>query len=196
VTRGLSCFDAVVIIVAGVTAASCARGEARVQDEPATFEIGRPPSEAELRALDTDVGPDGAGLPAGSGTVSNGRIVYSQRCVACHGPTGREGPFDVLVGRVPNDDFPFANDPTVRLTVGAYWPYATTLYDYIMRAMPFDAPGSLAPDDVYGLVALILNWNEIIGEDEVMNAATLPAVRMPSRDRFVMDDRTGGAGVR
>jgi S-disulfanyl-L-cysteine oxidoreductase SoxD len=185
-----------VAALALVVGVSCAPREQATPGEREVLGIGRAATAADIQPLDTDVGPDGVGLPAGSGTVAQGRAVYGQRCASCHGATGREGPFDVLVGRIPNDAFPFANDPTVRLTIGAYWPYATTLYDYIMRAMPFDAPGSLSSDDIYSLVALLLSWNEIIGEDQVMNATTLPAVRMPSRERFVVDDRPGGPVVR
>lgn len=184
------------VLMMSVLSTSCAPREARTQGEPTTLGIGRVPTDDELRRLDTDVGPDGVGLPEGSGTAADGRPVYAERCLVCHGPTGREGPFDVLVGRIPNDSFPFATDPSLPLTVGSYWPYATTLYDYIMRAMPFDTPGSLSPDDVYAVVALLLYWNDIIGEDEVVNATTLPAVVMPSRGRFVVDDRVGGAVVR
>ena len=165
-----------------------------VQTEP--LGLGRTATTEEIRRLDIDVRPDGTGLPAGEGTVARGREVYNTRCIACHGPTGTEGPNDRLVGRIPGDEFPFANDPSVRLTIGNYWPYATTLFDYLYRAMPFDAPGSLEPDDVYSLVALLLHWNQIVPEDAHLNRETLPAVRMPARDRFVPDDRAGGRQIR
>ncbi len=160
------------------------------------FGFGRSATPEEIAALDIDVMPDGTGLPGGRGTVAQGAAVYAQRCAVCHGPTGTEGPNDRLVGRLPDDEFPFANDPRVRLTIGNYWPYATTVFDYVRRAMPFDAPGSLTGDEVYGLVAYVLFLNEIVTEDAVMDAATLPAVVMPSRDRFVPDDRVGGPEIR
>lgn len=162
------------------------------QDDDAKFGFGREPTEAEIKAADIDVRPDGTGLPPGEGTVAEGRELYYQLCASCHGVTGTEGPNDVLVGRLPGDDFPFAGDLSIPKTVGNYWPYASTLYDYTNRAMPFDEPGSLEPNEVYSLVAFILNMNELIEEDVVMDANSLPEVAMPSRDRFVPDNRSGG----
>ena len=140
--------------------------------------------------------PDGTGLPPGSGMPSQGADVYRRKCAACHGRTGVEGPFDRLVGREPRQGFPFGRDPSLVKTVGNYWPYATTLYDYLNRAMPLTAPGSLTPDEVYGLVAFLLWRNEIITDTAVMNAQTLPRVVMPARDRFVVDNRRGGPEIR
>jgi len=164
--------------------------------EEGRFGFGRPADSAEIRRLDIDVRPDGRGLPPGEGTVARGRVVYAARCLACHGATGREGPYDVLVGRVPGDAFPFANDPRIPSTVGNYWPYATTVFDYVRRAMPFDAPGSLPVNDVYSVTALLLFWNNLVPEGIVLNRSSLPAVEMPARDRFVRDNRTGGPVVR
>ncbi len=169
--------------------------------EPATqtperFGFGRAASDEEIRAWDIDVMPDGEGLPAGSGTVLDGAVVYAAKCAWCHGATGTEGPFNPLVGREPRDDFPFGRTTRYPMTVGNYWPYATTLYDYIYRAMPFESPGSLSANEVYGLVAFILERNEIIGADAVMNAETLPQVVMPARNRFVLDNRRGGPEIR
>ena len=157
--------------------------------EPATLGIGRPATPAEIAALDIDVGPDGAGLPPGRGTSADGAPIYAARCAGCHGKTGKEGPNDVLVGRQPGDAFPFARDPRAPKTIGSYWPYATTVFDYIRRAMPPDAPGSLEDDEVYGLVAYLLFLNELIPADAVIDAASLPKVKMPARDRFVPDTR-------
>jgi S-disulfanyl-L-cysteine oxidoreductase SoxD len=157
--------------------------------EPASLGIGRPATPAEIAALDIDVGPDGAGLPPGRGTSADGAPIYAARCASCHGKTGKEGPNDVLVGRQPGDAFPFARDPRAPKTIGSYWPYATTAFDYIRRAMPPDAPGSLADNDVYGLVAYLLFLNELIPADAVIDAASLPKVKMPARDRFVPDPR-------
>lgn len=163
------------------------------QDDRETgFGFGREPTEEEIRRLDIDVMPDGTGLPAGEGTVEKGRELYYQLCAACHGVTGTEGPNDVLVGREPRDGFPFGREPGLRKTIGNYWPYATTIYDYTYRAMPFDEPGSLEPDEVYSLVAFILHMNELIEEDVVIDKNSLPEVLMPARDRFVPDDRSGG----
>jgi cytochrome c len=134
--------------------------------------------------MDIDVSPSGAGLPPGSGTVQQGRQVFAAKCAACHGQGGIEGPADRLAG----------GHGTLKTskplkTVGSYWPYATTLYDYIYRAMPFNAPQSLTPDEVYSVVAWILYRNEIIPEDVVMDAKTLPAAQMPNRNGFVPDPR-------
>lgn len=128
--------------------------------------------------------PDGAGLPDGSGTVSGGAELFAQRCAHCHGATGSEGPEDVLVG----PDLPVYGPDAVR-NIGNYWPYATTVYDFIQRAMPFDRPGTLTPEEIYAVTAWLLNQNGIIPEDAVMDRDTLPAVEMPNRDNFVSDPR-------
>ena len=163
---------------------------------PATFNFGQSATPSQIAALDIDVGPDGAGAPPGSGSVEEGKQVYAAKCAVCHGLTGTEGPNDVLVGRDPREGFPFGATRGFRRTVGNYWPYATTLFDYINRTMPFTMPGSLTADEVYAATAYILYLNEIIPEDAVMNAQTLPAVVMPARDRFVLDNRTGGPEIR
>ena len=156
---------------------------------PATFGIGRPATPAEIAALDIDIGPEGAGLPPGRGTAADGAPIYAARCAGCHGKTGREGPNDVVVGRLPGDAFPFARDPRAPKTIGSYWPYATTVFDYVRRAMPPDAPGSLKDEEVYGLVAYLLAMNELIPQDAVVDAASLPKVQMPARAHFVPDTR-------
>jgi cytochrome c len=163
---------------------------------PARFGFGRQATSAEISAWYIDVRPDGAGLPPGCGTVSQGAAVYARTCAACHGRTGREGPADRLVGREPREGFPFGRDPRLVKTVGNYWPYATTLYDYVNRAMPLNAPGSLKPEEVYSLVAFLLWRNEIVADTVVMNAQTLPRVVMPAHDRFVVDNRQGGLEIR
>jgi len=155
---------------------------------PSRFGFGREASEDRITLWDIDVRPDGAGLPPGGGTVAEGREVYMVHCVACHGPTGTEGPNDVLVGPEPWDLYPTSR------TIGNYWPHATTLYDFIRKAMPQLTPGILSDDQVYAVIAYLLYLNEIVPEDAVMNAETLPAVVMPARHRFVVDDRTGGPG--
>ncbi len=163
---------------------------------PARFGFGRPATVDEMNAWDIAVRPDGKGLPPGRGTARDGVSLYASHCASCHGPTGREGPFDRLVGREPRQGFPFGRDPALTRTIGNYWPYATTLYDYLNRAMPLDRPGSLGPDQVYSLVAFLLWRNDIIADSAVMDARTLSRVVMPARDRFVVDDRRGGPELR
>ena len=179
-------------VLAVAAIAVVAQGSA--QDE--RFGFGREPSDEEIRALDIDVMPDGTGLPEGEGTVQKGEELYYQLCASCHGVTGTEGPNDKLIGREPDDAFEFGETPGLTKTIGSYWPYATTVYDYTYRAMPFDEPGSLEPDEVYSIVAFLLFKNGLIEEDVVMNRETLPEVSMPARDRFVPDDRTGGPELR
>ena len=146
---------------------------------------------AEIAGWDTDVGPDGTGLPQGRGTPSDGEPLYAARCAACHGKSGREGPNDVLVGREPREVFPFGRNPALPRTIGNYWPHATTLFDYVRRAMPPNSPGSLTDDETYGVVAYLLLLNELIPADAVIDAASLPKVVMPARNRLVVDPRGG-----
>lgn len=148
------------------------------------YGFGRPATEAEINAWDIDISPTGEDLPSGRGTVKQGAQVYAAKCAGCHGPTGVEGPNDRLVGGHGS----LATERPVK-TVGSYWPHATTLYDYIYRAMPITNPQSLTPDEVYSLVAWILHQNGIVPADAVMDARSLPAVRMPNRDGFVSDPR-------
>ena len=163
----------------------------RAVGEPASFGIGRRATEADIKAWDIDVRPDGTGLPPGRGTVAEGEPIYAAKCAACHGKTGKEGPNDKLVGREPRDGFPFARDPSIAKTIGNYWPYATTIFDYIRRAMPPNALGSLQDHEIYSLVAHLLYLNELIPADTVIDATSLPKVVMPARDRFVTDPRGG-----
>lgn len=157
---------------------------------PERFGWGSEATVARVAQWDVDVKPDGEGLPPGRGTVAEGEAVFRIYCIACHGPTGTEGPNDVLVGAEPWEEWPGS------ATVGAYWPYATTLYDYIARAMPQLTPGVLTPDQTYAVIAYILHRNGIVPEGAELSDETLAAVRMPARDRFVVDDRQGGAQVR
>src|SRR5437667_10154056 len=143
---------------------------------PAKFGFGRPATPAEITAWDIDVGPDGVGLPPGRGTPADGAPIYTSRCAGCHGKTGKEGPNDVLAGRLPGDAFPFARDPRAPKTIGSYWPYATTAFDYIRRATPPEAPGPLKDNEVYGLVAYLLFLNELIPADASIDATSLPKV--------------------
>lgn len=192
-----------------VTAAGCGVGAPEAREAPATVQVATGPahplpqgaadrfgfgsaaSEARVGLWDRDVRPDGAGLPPGGGTAREGAAVYAAKCAACHGPTGTEGPNDRLAGGTWEPGaFPSGR------TVGSYWPYATTVFDYVTRAMPQERPGSLTADETYAVVAWILHRNGLIGEDDRLDATTLPAVAMPARDRFVPDDRTGGPTIR
>jgi len=159
-------------------------GGAGAAEEPALYGFGRPAIEADIKAWNIEIDPNGAELPPGRGTVQQGAAVYANKCAACHGPTGTEGPQTPLVG---GQGSLTTNKPIK--TIGSYWPYATTLYDYIHRAMPITAPQSLTPDEVYALVAWLLHENGIIPSDAVMDATTLPAVSMPNRNGFVPDPR-------
>ena len=147
--------------------------------------VGRPPLPAEIAAWDIDARPDGKGLPAGQGSVKQGETLYLERCAACHGEFGEgAGKFPELAGGVGSlrQDRPFK-------TVGSYWPHATTAFDYIRRAMPFGQAQSLQPDEIYALVAFILNLNDIVADDFVASQGNLAAVQMPNAKGFYDDDR-------
>jgi hypothetical protein len=167
-----------------------ATGDLALCAQSPTFGVGRAARPDEIAAIDIDIRPDGRGLPRGSGTAVEGKQIYATRCVTCHGASGREGPQDILVG---GQESLVTQKPSK--TVGSYWPYATTLWDYLRRAMPFDHPGTLPADDVYSVTAYVLYLNGILGERDVIDQMTLPKVRMPNRDGFVRDPRpdTGGA---
>jgi cytochrome c len=158
--------------------------------------IGRAATADEIKKIDIDVMPDGRGLPDGRGSVAEGATVYAAKCASCHGATGQGGSAERLVDRESGKNWDFATNAKLVKTVGNYWPYATTLYDYTNRAMPFMQPGTLTPDETYSLVAYILALNKIVAEDAVMDRTTLPAVKMPARDRFVADNRKGGKIVK
>ncbi len=141
--------------------------------------LGEPVSEADMAAWDINVLPDGTGLPPGSGTAAEGATVYAAQCAVCHGASGEGGIGNTLVGGEP---------PTAmgtRKTIANHWAFATTVFDDVRRSMPFEAPRSLSNDEYYAVVAWILARNGIIDEDMVLNAETLPTVRMPSLDRLV-----------
>ena len=152
--------------------------------EQSPYGIGRVATPAKIAGWNIDIGPDGRGLPPGSGTVSHGREVYEQQCLACHGDKGQGDVGDRLVGGQGS----IATAKPVR-TVGSYWPYAPTLFDYIRRAMPQNAPQSLSDEDVYAVSAYILNLNGLVPADAVLDAKALAAIKMPNRDRFVSDPR-------
>jgi cytochrome c len=145
-----------------------------------TFGVGRAPTADELTRIDIDVMPDGRGLPTGGGTAEDGRAMYASRCAACHGATGTEGPDHVLAGGQGS-----LRTARPLKTVGSFWPYATTLWDYINRTMPYDRPGTLSPGEVYAVTAYVLHLNGIVSERDVMTPSTLSRVRMPNREGFV-----------
>ena len=176
----------------------CAGDSARRPAErPVKYELGRAPTSAEIASLDIDVNPAGAGLPAGQGTAVVGATVYAQKCALCHGEKGEGKEKNPrLVGRDPAPGFVFASDFKAPKTVGNYWPYATTLYDYIRRTMPFNAPGSLSADETYAVVAWMLAENGIITSTRTIDAKTLADVKMPAQAHFVPDNRTGGKTIR
>jgi S-disulfanyl-L-cysteine oxidoreductase SoxD len=151
------------------------------------FGFGQPVTAAQISAENIDVRPDGTGLPAGSGMAAQGQAIYAAACASCHGDTGHEGGS----GPILVDARPFQLGVTPP-TVGNYWAYATSAYDYVNRAMPPDAPSSLQPGEVYALMAYLLNANDIIASDTVMNAQTLPHVVMPNVTGFIPDPRAGG----
>ncbi|MCL8488079.1 MULTISPECIES: c-type cytochrome [Bradyrhizobium] len=146
----------------------------------AATDFGRPASPDEIALWDIDVRPDGRGLPEGGGTVAKGKQLFAENCAACHGDNGTGGIKDRLVGGQGS----LASDMPVK-TVGSFWPYATTLFDYIRRAMPYQAPGSLSNDDTYAIVAYILNLNGIVPADTELDKNALPKVKMPNRDGFL-----------
>ena len=148
------------------------------------YGVGRPPTPDEIRELGSAIAPDGAGLPRGAGTVAAGRALFAAQCARCHGPAGEGEVGARLVGGQGT-----LATPRPLKTVGSFRPYATTLWDYVNRAMPFDRPGVLEPSEVYAAVAYVLHLNGIIEEDRVMDASSLPKVKMPNRDGFVSDPR-------
>jgi mono/diheme cytochrome c family protein len=182
------------LVAWGLLLVFACRGEGQA---PGRYGLGRTATRAEIVAWDLDVNSAGEGLPQGSGTATRGAAIFAAKCAACHGQAGEGSETaPALVGREPREGFPFGKSLKYPRTVGNYWPYATTLFDYLRRAMPVTAPGSLQSNEIYDLVAWILVRNEIIPPDAVMSATTLPRVRMPARDKFVPDDRRGGKEFR
>src|ERR1700675_330878 len=163
-----------VVVLAGATSAQA----------QSPYGIGRPATPAEIAGWNIDIDRYGNNLPPGSGSVSHGREVFDQQCAACHGDKGQGGVGDQLVGGQGT----LATPKPVR-TVGSYWPYAPTLFDYIRRAMPQNAPQSLSNEDVYAVSAYILNLNGLLPPDATLDAGTLSEIKMPNRDRFVGDPR-------
>jgi cytochrome c len=160
----------------------CACGSGAQAQSP--YGIGRPATPAEIAGWNIDIGRDGSNLPKGSGSVSRGREVFAEQCASCHGEKGEGGLGDRLAGGQGT----IGTAKPIR-TVGSYWPYAPTLFDYVRRAMPQNAPQSLSDEDVYAVSAYVLNLNGLVGADATLDAKSLAAVKMPNRDRFVGDAR-------
>jgi len=169
----MSMRNALLIFIAGF----CGMRVVLADDSPG---LGQELTAEELAAVDFTIMPDGDGLPPGSGNAVSGRDIYNQNCLACHGENGTGGVNDVLSGGHGS-----LTGPQPQKTVGSYWPYATTVFDYVRRAMPFQSPGSLSSDELYAVTAYLLFVNDIIAEDAEMSAASLPQVKMPNRDNFV-----------
>jgi cytochrome c len=182
-----------------VLAACAPPGQGGSSGKAPRYGLGRAATPQEVAALDQDVDPDGAGLPPGKGSAAEGAVLYAAQCANCHGDKGQgiAPAFPALIGRDPaGEKFEFANDYKIAKTVGNYWSSATSLFDYIRRAMPHATPGSLSNDEVYALVAHLLAENRIIPGSATLDSATLMQVKMPAAGHFVTDDRHGGATVR
>ena len=161
-----------------------------------TYGVGRAPTAGEVEEWDLTIPPDGRGLPPGKGTAALGKPIFAERCASCHGDKGEDPKYRLLAGRprpLTAAHLTESIDPLVGgqpvLTIGSFWQYATTLWGYIRRSQPFDAPGSLTADQVYAVTAYLLHVNGIIGEQDVLDARSLPQIRMPNRDGFVPDAR-------
>ncbi len=170
-------FDRVALAVLAGMAVVPARAD------PRHYNFGRPPTPDEIAARDIDVRADGKGLPPGEGSVAQGRAIFAQTCAPCHGDKGQGNLADRLVG-----GFGTLKDRNPVRTVGSYWPYATTLFDYVRRAMPFNAPESLTADQVYAVSAYVLSLNGVVSGDAVLNATNLPKIVMPNRNGFISPD--------
>lgn len=163
---------------------------------PSSFGFGRIATQAEIDRWNISIRPDGKGLPAGSGDVATGRTLYATKCAGCHGGTVATPPGTRLPGPALFNRPGGGSGGGRGRTVGNYWPYATTLFDYVRRAMPLNAPGTLTNEEVYALNAYVLFENQVIEAETVLNAVTLPKIRMPAQPLFVPDDRKGGPEVK
>jgi S-disulfanyl-L-cysteine oxidoreductase SoxD len=161
-----------------VALAASTAGAALAQDAP---RLGRPATPAEIESWDITVAPDGEGLPHGSGTARQGEAVYVAKCQGCHGEKGSGGPNLALAGGKGT----IGSDKQIK-SIGSFWPYATTIFDYVFTSMPYQETKSLTHDETYAVTAYLLYINDIVGENEVIDAQTLPKVRMPYRDKFIM----------
>jgi cytochrome c len=157
---------------------------AALAQTPSYPNVGRTPTKQEIQAWDISVGPDGKGLPTGHGSAKEGVAIYAAKCASCHGPQGEGGKIGPRLVGTKEDLESLTTLKPVR-TAGSYWPYATTIWDYINRAMPRNQGGTLAPDEVYALTAFILARSGVIQEGDVLDTKSLPKVRMPNRNGFV-----------
>jgi cytochrome c len=171
-------------------------GVSPVAAQMPTYGVGRAPTAEEVKDWDLTIPPDGRGLPPGNGTAVLGKRIFEERCASCHGENAEDPKYKLLSGRsrpLTAADVGKNIDPLVGgkavLAIGNYWQYATTLWGYIRRSQPFDEPGTLTADQVYAVTAYLLHANGIIGEQDVLDARTLPQIRMPNRDGFVPDAR-------
>src|SRR5258708_25396742 len=158
-----------------VSAAALSLAGALAAESP---NLGRPATAEDVASWDISIGRDGAGLPPGSGTAKQGEAVYAAKCQACHGEKGTGKPNDQLVGGQGS----LAGDKPAVKTIGSFWPYATTVFDYVRRAMPYNESKSLTNDEVYAVAAYILNLNAVIADGDTIGPQTLPKVKMPNRD--------------
>ena len=164
------------LLLAALLATSA--GTALAQDGP---RLGRPATPAEIESWDITIAPDGVGLPHGSGTAGRAKPIYVAKCQGCHGVKGTGGPNLALAGGKGT-----IGQANQLKTIGSFWPYATTIFDYVFTSMPYQETKSLTHDETYALTAYLLYINEIIGETDVIDAHTLPKVKMPNRDKFIM----------
>ena len=155
------------------------------------YDFGRVATPEEIKGWDIDISPDGAGLPPGRGDVRLGETIFAAKCASCHGPRGEGKPMDRLVGGAGT-----LRDKKPQKTIGSFWPYATTLFDYVRRAMPLSAPQSLTPDEVYAVSAYVLFLNGIVSQDATLDADTLARIKMPNRDGFVSAYPPPGASAK
>jgi cytochrome c len=160
-----------------LVAATTASG---IVDAAEPYGFGRPATPQEIAGWDIDISPDGSGLPPGRGDVGQGEAIFAAKCASCHGAHGEGKPMDRLVGGIGT-----LRDKKPEKTVGSFWPYATTLFDFVRRAMPLNAPQSLTPDEVYAVSAYVLFLNGIVAQDATLDAGTLAKIKMPNRDGFV-----------
>lgn len=172
------------LVGAVILAALAGPARAEGQATQGRFGIGRAATDAEIAGWNIDVDRDGRKLPPGSGSVAHGRAVFEAQCASCHGALGEGGVGEILVGGRGT----LASGKPIK-TVGSFWPYAPTLFDYIRRAMPMNAPQSLSDDDVYAVSAYVLSLNGLVPDDATLDAKSLPAIAMPNRNGFVADPR-------
>jgi cytochrome c len=180
--------DRIAFRIALTIAAALASGAVGAAER---YGFGQPATPVEIKGWDIDISPDGAGLPSGRGDVRQGETIFAAKCASCHGPHGEGKPMVRLAGGIGT-----LRDKKPEKTVGSYWPYATTLFDYVRRAMPLNAPQSLTQDEVYAVSAYVLFLNGIVPQDATLDADTLAKIKMPNRDGFVSAYSPPGAGAK